>query len=161
MNSELYHIGMPHDKAPGRGSGRYPWGSGKKNKIARIKYVDAKFTDVKSSRTKKDDNTEKLIGQAGAAVKSFVPSAQSINKGAHDLKRSNRQYDLSKMSDEDLRRAINRMNLEENYKYLRNSDISKGESKVNSWLGIIGGSVGIAASAATIAYIIWKIKTNN
>lgn len=28
--SELYHYGVPHGKGPtGRGSGRYPWGSGK------------------------------------------------------------------------------------------------------------------------------------
>ena len=158
MEYELYHYGRPHDNAPGRGSGRYAWGSGKKEQkrvltAYKVKGNTYAVRDNQQRKAEKIDAGIKVLNEAGKAV----PNAASVSRGAYGLKRASRSYDLSNMSDADLQKAINRMNLEQNYKNLKNSDINNGESKVNAWLGITGGVVGIASSAATIGYIIWKM----
>lgn len=147
MEYELYHHGILGMK----------WG------IRRYQNKDGSLTAAGKARRSIEQDGESIfrgasrVGQIGGEVGSAVSKGRSINKGVHDIKRSNREYDLSKMSDSELQKKINRMNLEQNYKYLKNSDISKGESKVNSWLDIVGGAVGIASSAAVIGYIIWKM----
>lgn len=161
MENELYHYGRPHDNAPGRGSGRYAWGSGKnqKNMLSTYRRKDGTYVVGKERRPdmKRVEGTTRILNETGSAVS----KTKGVTSGVFGLKRASRQYDLSKMSDEDLRKAVNRMNLEENYRNLKNSDINNGESKVNSWLGIVGGTVGVAASAATIAYVIYKMKSGN
>lgn len=146
MEYELYHHGILGMK----------WG------IRRYQNKDGSLTPEGRRRLSREDVDKTFkdvgrIGQAGSEVSSVSSKGKAIAKGIFNLKRDKREYNLSKMSDDDLRKAINRMNLEENYKYLKNSDISKGESRVNSWLDIAGGVTGIASSAAVIGYLIWKL----
>ena len=52
----LAHYGVPHGKGPGRGSGRYAWGSGKKNKT---------FGEVVKNQTKNSLKYMKNISKEG------------------------------------------------------------------------------------------------
>ena len=71
-----------------------------------------------------------------------------------------RQLDLSTMTDEELRKAINRRNLERQYEDLFGSDaIPKGKAKVDQILDYAGSAITIASSAVAIASALKKVRS--
>ena len=96
---------------------------------------------------------EKMVNE----IDSIPGKGKQISRGAYALKRGKQKLDLSKMSDDDLRKAINRMNLERTYESYKASEKTKGEDKVNSILDIAGGVTGIASSATLVALGLYKI----
>ena len=73
--------------------------------------------------------------------------------------RKNKPVDLSQMSDSDLQKAINRMNMEQNYQRLVNQqNTSKGREVVGDILAVGGGALAVAASAITIAQGIQSLR---
>ena len=73
--------------------------------------------------------------------------------------RKNKPVDLSQMSDSDLQKAINRMNMEQNYQRLVNQqNTSKGREVVGDILAVGGGTLAVAASAITIAQGIQSLR---
>ena len=64
------------------------------------------------------------------------------------------------MSDEDLRKQINRELLERQYNQVFNApQTSKGKQYVKTTLAIGGAALGVAASALEIALAVQKIKS--
>lgn len=98
--------------------------------------------------------------------KEAVDSAQKATQQMRDLNRSirnNRKQsskDLSKMSDEDLRKVINRKNLERQYNDLvyEPDKIDKGQAKLDEILSYGGAALGVASSALSIALAIRELK---
>lgn len=75
-----------------------------------------------------------------------------------EREKKRREMDVSKMSDQDLQKAVNRMNLERNYKNLKTQDIATGKDYVADVLDVVGDVASIGASAAMIASAIYMIK---
>lgn len=68
------------------------------------------------------------------------------------------EMDVSQMSDQELQKAVNRMNLERNYKSLKAEQIGAGKRYVADILDDIGDVVAIGASAAAILTAIYALK---
>lgn len=100
-----------------------------------------------------------------AAEKIAKESNKAID-GASDILRSYRNIrnaskgapDTSKMTNEELRNAINRLDLERRYTSLSVEDTSKGVVYAKETLQILGSIAAIAASTASVAGTIYAIK---
>lgn len=98
------------------------------------------------------------IDQIARNADKIPGSAKDISDGISRIKGKKKRENLSKYSDEELRRKVNRLNLERQYDQLTANDKSRGKEKVDGILQVAGGVTGIVASGTTIAYIIWKIR---
>ena len=90
------------------------------------------------------------------ALKSGTDSANNIVREGRTLNKSvrgirSRKTDLSKMTDDELRAKVNRMNLEQQYDRLSSSETSRGRSYVDDTLSIAGSALAITSSALGIA----------
>lgn len=98
--------------------------------------------------------------------KEAVDSAQRATQQMRDFNRTIRNSrkqsgrDLSKMSDDDLRKVINRKNLERQYRDLvyEPDNIDKGQAKLDEILSYGGAALGVASSALSIALAIRELK---
>lgn len=88
-------------------------------------------------------------------------AASSINDRAASRKQAQamEKMDLSKMTDKELQTAINRLNLERNYKALSTEHIKSGKDYVSSFLSTTGDVLVIGASAASILMAIHQLKS--
>ena len=68
------------------------------------------------------------------------------------------EEDLSKLTDQELQKRVNRMNLERNYKSLKRDQISLGRDKVSDYLDIGGDVLAGLGSAAMISSTILLLK---
>lgn len=116
---ELYHYGIP------RKSGRYPYGSGKEP------YQD----DPKKRRLNKDESAPKATSKRPESIWEKHRKAQAEKKMAKDqeakkVAAERPQSKAKSMSDEELKRAIARMNLEQEYlsKVSASSTTKKGKA---------------------------------
>lgn len=98
-----------------------------------------------------------VIAKEGSKI---TESAKRTVKAAGDIKRTqSRDDNLSELSDDELRKRVNRMNLEQQYKDLNSRNVSKGESYTLSALEIGGALLSTTASALTIALMIKQLKS--
>lgn len=88
------------------------------------------------------DNTKKLTDKGFAKSKKSKEIARRQNE------------EISKMSDDELRRKINRMNLEKQYRDLSPKQVSKGQAVVRETLEVAGSIAGITLAATKIYSII-------
>ncbi len=102
-------------------------------------------------------NASSVLQTASNATK----VASSISNRGAKRKRAKvmNQMDLSKMSDQELQAAINRLNLERNYKALSTEHIESGRDYVSSFLSTTGDVLAIGASAASIMMMIHQLKS--
>lgn len=80
------------------------------------------------------------------------------NSARRQQQRYQNSLDVSKMSDQELQKAVNRMNLERNYKSLKAEQIGAGKRYTADILDDIGDVVSIGASAAAILMAIHAIR---
>ena len=74
-------------------------------------------------------------------------------------KKTLKNVDLSKKSDDEMRKYINRINLERQYvDALTPSNKNEGLEYVGDIIGIVGGIASIATSAALIATVVKGLK---
>lgn len=142
----------------GPGSGRYPRGSGK-NPFQHVKGAAGKWfnQDVKSGKDKAPvSRAEKATREFGRAVDEASNLAGRM--GDMQRRKTSAEIDVRNLSDKELNDAIRRMRLEREYKSLTASDIATGYDAAQNVLSAIGNVAGIAASAATIASVIYGIK---
>ena len=88
----------------------------------------------------------------------MATDGQKINTSIRNIKTVQKRKDISKMSDDDLRKEVNRMNLESQYSNLSDRKITKGQTYLNESLNIAGGALGVASSALAIALAIKQLK---
>lgn len=111
----------------------------------------------KSSSEKADSNKKEetklekgiKVGNAGGKT---VRTGSSAAKKVGNAIRSNEQkkMDLSDLSDAELQRRVNRMNLERQYSSLSTQDVANGWDKASEILDIAGDVVMIGVGIATI-----------
>ena len=177
---ELYHVGMP------RRSGRYPWGSGDRpyQRLGTRRYEneDGTLTEAGKARYAKDIQRNKQKKRKDRAdeeslrdpsrwvkedltrVKNATDSASQLTRKIQDAKNksnSSKKYDLSSMSDAELRSHINRMQMEEQYTRLmsnRSESVKTGHDYVDSALSIAGDVLTVTSSAVGLALAIHQLK---
>lgn len=122
---EIYHYGIP------RKSGRYPYGSGKEP------YQD----DPKKRRLNKDESAPKATSKRPETIWSKHRKAQAEAQTAHDRANQKTSKSLSAqkaktMSDEELKRAIARMSLEQEYlsKVAASATTKKGKNFMKNFV---------------------------
>ena len=91
-------------------------------------------------------------------VSGMVKEAKNINNSVSNLRSTIKKEDLSKMTDQELRDRVNRMNLEQQFSQLSSNKISKGESYVKNTLEIAGSVLAIGSSSIAIAAGIQKLR---
>ena len=91
------------------------------------------------------------MSRTARLTKKIDSNVRSKNDTAKALKK------LETMSDADLAKEVDRLDLEQQYSRLSNSKIRRGKTSVNEVLDIAGDIVGIGASAVAIAVGIKKL----
>lgn len=93
-------------------------------------------------------------------TKNSIDNAQSVVRSAGKIRRmSNPQENRAKgLSDEELRKRINRINLERQYNDLTAQDTAKGYEVAAEVLSIAGSVASIAVSAATVYALTRNLK---
>lgn len=94
------------------------------------------------------------MSRTARLTKKIDSNVRSKNDTAKALKK------LEAMSDADLAKEVDRLDLEQQYSRLSNSKIRRGKTSVNEVLDIAGDIVGIGASAVAIAVGIKKLMGN-
>ena len=103
----------------------------------------------------------KNLGTGMKAVSDASRNAANIARQSaeRDRKKAASQIDLSQMSDRDLQAAVNRLNLERNYKALSTESVSAGKDYLSSILSTCGDVIAVGAGAASIAMAIHTIRS--
>lgn len=109
--------------------------------------------------TKGDNNPySKLAGQGIDATARTARLAKKIDSASRDARNTEKaKKKLEKMSDSELARQVDRLNLEQQYSRLRDSDVRRGKLRANDVLDVAGDVLAIGASAVTIAVGIKKL----
>lgn len=94
------------------------------------------------------------MSRTARLTKKIDSNVRSKNDRAKALKK------LETMSDADLAKEVDRLDLEQQYSRLSNSKIRRGKTSVNEVLDVAGDIVGIGASAVAIAVGIKKLMGN-
>ena len=94
------------------------------------------------------------MSRTARLTKKIDSNVRSKNDTSKALKK------LETMSDADLAKEVDRLDLEQQYSRLSNSKIRRGKTSVNEVLDIAGDIVGIGASAVTITIGIKKLMGN-
>lgn len=100
------------------------------------------------------------VGKGLGAGSNLSRSSSSVISKTSRMKKNQmvEEEDLSKLSDQELQKRVNRMNLERNYKSLKRDQISLGRDKVSDYLDIGGDVLTGLGSAAMIASTILLLK---
>lgn len=120
--------------------------------------------NIKQGKGKADKSPAEVISkETDKSVKEASSSARRMGDMSRKAKQAQKNLEadarVKTMSDDDLRRVINRLNLEKQYKNLTAADIETGWDKAADVLDVVGGITGVAASAAIIASTLYGIKT--
>lgn len=144
------------------GDGKKKDGGGKSVSINKKGLVEEKDQAKAMSQIEKnisDDyaNKSKIYSEAKKMTEdtSSLIAAKRRNENA----RAANSLDLSHMTDQDLRDYINRKALERQYRDAASADADRGHAKIEEFLKYSGALLGLAASAATIAATVHKIRS--
>lgn len=136
-------------------------------KDSRIKY-DSNGKIEKGQEAKAYSRIHKEVANdyqnVGNAQREAANIARSGSEAANRMARQKQEkakkdVDVEKMSDDELRRAINRYNLEQQYKSIKVNDVGAGERAFADILQSASTILSIGASAAAIAVAIHQIKS--
>lgn len=168
-NDELYHWGKKGMR----------WGHRNKKSSSGYEKVNAKWRVVddddepsgsssKAKRTYKTPNQKQLSATQNALNSSVsgVNSARQVSRTVYDRKASSKKQtrtriskkQASKMTDQELRDQVNRMNMEKQYASLKEEDVAVGRNNVEDALAIAGGVLAVGASAVGIAVGIQQLR---
>ena len=114
----------------------------------------------KTYKSLKGDNNpySKVAGQGIDAVSRTSRVVKKVETNSRDKKNIKETLKkLETMSDDDLTRAVERLDLEQQYSRLSSSTINRGKTSVTDVLDIAGDVIGIGASAVAIAVGISKL----
>ena len=114
----------------------------------------------KTYKSLKGDNNpySKVAGQGIDAVSRTSRVVKKVETNSRDKKNiKETRKKLETMSDDDLTRAVERLNLEQQYSRLSSSTINRGKTSITDVLDIAGDVIGIGASAVAIAVGISKL----
>ena len=126
-----------------------------------------RYSTVKGTNPKAKKKSSRAEESELKKTKKGIDSAKSITDEAKNINRvidknrkpkTTKTDDLSKMSDQELRDRVNRMNMEQQYNRLSSKDVESGRSYVSDTLEVAGSVLGIASSAVTIALAVKQLR---
>lgn len=175
--------------AKAKGGNPFPRYGEKKHKFGKDKYVhdDGTLTEkgqaryeseVRKNRLKKKDQRVKLEDEETVLkdpnrwaredaenLQKISETGEKLVRSASDIERITRpktkKFDLSNMTDAELRSQINRWQMEDTYNRLkseRTQEVSKGRKAVQTILEYAGPTLALTSSALGIAVAIKKLK---
>lgn len=101
---------------------------------------------------------KKYKGHVDTASKIVDKQKEVSKKQASKAHRKKVENDLSKMSDQELRDIVNRMNMEERYKQVMNTrQVEVGKSRTEKILDNVGTALTIGSSALSLAIAIKEL----
>lgn len=94
------------------------------------------------------------------SISTILDSSSKIINNSSKSKKAISKYnlDLSNMSDDDLKKIVGRMNLEDRYSSLKAERIDTGRAKVSEIANVAGSIVGVAAGAAVLYKTLSSMK---
>lgn len=105
----------------------------------------------KEGKKKEETPLEKGIKAGNAGGKTVKTGSSAAKKVGNAIRSSEqKKIDLSELSDAELQRRVNRMNLERQYSSLSTQDVASGWDKASEILDIAGDVVMIGVGIATI-----------
>lgn len=104
-------------------------------------------------------NEAKTYSKSSSDISKNLGTINDSVSGIRQYKRKNR-IDVSHLSDQELQRRINRMNLEQKYIELSTKDRTRGEIYTKRALEIGGASLGIVTTGLTTAVAIQTLRAN-
>lgn len=137
---------------------RYQNADGSLTDLGRRRYAGNADSGAIHKQVAKDyKNASSGMSAASSAAKSASNIADRSKK--HAKAKAAREIDVSEMSDAELQKAINRLNMEKQYKQLSTEDVGKGREYAADILATAGEVLAIGASVASIAVAIHTIKS--
>lgn len=106
---------------------------------------------------------EKSMGSASAVAKSsanvFKSASEMVGRASRRRTMSRKfKSEVSSLSDDELRKRVNRMNLERQYAQLTGADMHRGAEISREVLQTAGSIIGIASGALTTAMLVKKLR---
>lgn len=157
MHNVLIHVGKSKRDGAKVGSGRYPLGSGKRPYQGKAKELFIR-ANTKSIQTKK--GSENITPATG-----IFRETENISRNASRIASRNpgkklKNINFSDMSDNELKREINRMRLERDYEFLiaDKNNVRTGREKLADILETAGDIAAIGVSVAMILGIVNDLK---
>lgn len=136
----------------------YHWGiKGMKWGVRRYQNEDGTLTAAgRKRREMSADQIQKTKNVVDAGER-----AANVAKGNSATIRNMRRSqitDLSQMSDKELRDAVNRLNMEQQYRNLSSNNVSRGQQHVDNALNIAGVALSTTSTVLGIALAIQQLK---
>lgn len=183
---ELYHFGIkgmhwgvrryqnPDGSLTAAGRSHYGGGSRERTLIKSRDYNSGNHSKASNSSNVLDQTIKTGKGKENQSVAERVTSntdrgVQSATRTLRDMSASKNSRDkqnersalskeASQMSDEELQRAIKRLDMERRYKDLSTETKRNGYDVAADVLSVVGGVTSVAASAAVVASTIYMMK---
>lgn len=99
------------------------------------------------------------IKSGGEAIRSSGRVADSFVRRSKPTKKVKKKLDS--MSDDELRKVVNRMNLERQYRELTGDTVRSGAAAAKSTLETVGDIVGVVGGVVSLALLLGKLKSGN
>ena len=103
-----------------------------------------------SGEKKEETNLEKGIKAGNALGKSAQRGSSAAKKVANATRKPRTTQDLSQLSDAELQRRVNRINLERQYNSLTQPEVKSGWDKASEILDVAGDVIMLGVGIATI-----------
>ena len=127
-----------------------------KNEAGRVTAKN-KLKEAVNKGAQNDTRNAAGIAREGGNITSRLADINRA-KANSELRKAKAGIDLSNMSDQELQRAINRMNMERNYRQLKTQDINSGREHIGDILQGVGGTLAAVSSAISIALMIQQLR---
>lgn len=126
--------------------------------LDRVAKVGGNVNQIYKTSKGDKDPYGKLAGQGINAASQASRLVRKIDTKTRDAEASKMaKKKLETMSDADLAKTVERLDLERQYNRLKSSDVNRGKVKVGDVLDVAGDVLAIGASAVTIAVGIKKL----
>lgn len=112
----------------------------------------------KKGKDDKPSNAEKIVNNTRNISNDLLKGYDQIKKSQKDPNEEERNKKISEMTDDELRKRINRLEMEKRYKDLDSRQINNGKDYVRETFEIVGTGISIATSAVGIIAAIKAIK---